>query len=663
MDSVQKLLSFLREDRFNITDELEDIGLMKLGSDVVNEFLLDERSREPWAKQIKEAMDLAKQVMSKKTFPFENASNIKYPLITLATIQFAANTYPQVVANGKVVQAAVLGKDPDKTREQKAQRISDYMSWQLIEESDEWENGLDRLLHSWPILGTTFKKIYYDSFTKKPCFELCAADDIVINNNVKSLESARRITHRFYMHANDILERMRAGIFRDVDIDKLQPNLNEHNSIISDPTGQPFTQSNDDPDALHEILEMHRFMDLDGDGYQEPYIVTVHRKSSTVLRIIPRFDINSLELTSEGKVKRIKAKQYFVDYHFIPSPDGTYYSIGFGTLLTPLNKSINTLINQLIDSGTFANSQTGIIGRSLKFQDSEFKAQMGRFRVADVSASTNIADQIYLFPFKEPSQVLFSLLGVMIEVGEKVANITNILTGTNEVQNVPATTVLETLRQGLKIFSSIQKRLYRSLKKEFELLYEINKEYGDPSIYMTMLNDEFAILKEDFNDENLSIKPVADPNISSSAEKLARLNAIKDLAQLFPAEFNRLEGLKEILEGLEFKNPDKMIIPPNPNAPPPIEQQKLQLEAADRAAKNEIEKVKAQTDFVNSQTKAKQAQIKAVESAAKIEKMKSETILNLSSADQADKHKKMDHILENRKLDLMRGNQNAPKSE
>jgi chaperonin GroES len=629
--SFKKLQTFI--DKQNLTDELEDEELAKIGDKVVKDYELDKESRAAWAETIAEAMKLAKQVKEMKTFPWRDASNIKYPLITMATIQLAANAYPQLIHNDHVVNAYVKKgiQDPTGQLETQATAISDFMSGQLLVDSNTWEEGMDRLLHSWPIVGTSFKKMYYDPITKEPCYDLCAPDDVVVNNNIKSLETARRITHRIYLHKNDVIERIRAGLYRDIDLNILSPGSIE--TSITDPAGNPLTMSNQDEDGLLEFLEQHNYLDLDDDGYQEPYITIVHKDSNTVMRIVPRYDLDSIKLTDGDKIQRIEPIHYFVDYHFIPSPDGGFYSIGFGTLLSPINKSINSLINQLIDAGTLANTQSGFVNRSLKPENGDVALEMGRFVYVNGSRSENLANQILPLPFKEPSQVLYNLLGLMVQTGKELANITEIMTGDQQVQNVPATTMLETLRQGLKVFNSIQKRLFRSLKKEFEILYRINATYGDPDIQQL------------FKSSGIVVKPVADPNLSSSAEKMARLNALPLAAQAFPGAINPAAAATEYLTGLEFKNIDKLIVQPDPQAPPPPDAQAklISAQAQDKSAT---------ASLMKAQVAGQGEQRKAIESAAKIHKMEADTIKSLADAHAEQDHKNLDRKLAHRELDI-----------
>jgi chaperonin GroES len=640
--SFQKLQEFI--DKPNLTDELADEKLVEIGNKIISDYELDKTSRAPWEQINAEAMKLAKQVMEEKTFPWKDASNVKYPLVIMATIQLAATAYSQLIVNDRIVKAHVKKgvPDPDGQLEKQANIISDYMSEQLLIDNNTWEEGMDKLLHSWPILGTSFKKLYYDPITKEPCYDLCNPDDVVVNNNIKSLETARRITHKVYYHKNDIIERIRAGIFRDVDLEKLTPTTTQASELAQDTTGQPITSTSQDADGLLEFLEQHNYLDLDDDGYQEPYITTVHKDSGTVFRIVPRYDLDSIVLTEKEEIQRIEPINYFTDYHFIPSPDGGYYSIGFGTLLTPINKSINTLINQLIDAGTLANVQSGFANRALKPDNGEIQLEMGRFVYVNASRAESLANQILPLPFKEPSQVLFSLLGLMIQTGKELANITEIMTGEQQVQNVPATTMLETLRQGLKVFNSIQRRLFRSLKKEFEILYRINRVYGNPEIQQLFASNE------------INVKPVADPNLSSSAEKMARLNALPMAAQAFPGAINVPAAAVEYLTGLEFKNVEKLIVQPDPQAPPPPDVQ-AKLTSAQAADKN------ATANLIKAQTTVAGEQRKAVESAAKVKKMETDAIENLANAEAKRKeigisayHKTRELDIKDKQVDLSR---------
>ena len=543
----------------NIANELSKDQLKLIGDQVYHCYQIDEDSRAEWKEVIDKAMVIAKQTLDQKNHPWRNAANVKYPLITQAAIDFASRTFPELISSDAVVKGAVIGADPEGIKFAKSLRVSKYMSYQLLRESDEWEDGMDSLLHILPILGTVFKKIYYDPIDKKPVSELCHPEKIVVNYNVKSLECASRITHELTFYANDIISRIRAGIYRDVDIEKLT-------------SAEGYDQDMYDPPL--QLLEQHCSLDLDDDGYKEPYIVLIHKQTREVLRIVNRF--KKVEKNKSGKIQKIEPNRHFVDYHFLKSPDGGFYSLGLGALLYPLNHAINTLFNQLIDSGTLANTQSGFIGRGVRFKGGEFKAKMGSFTVVDAASGTNIAQNIVPLPTKEPSKTLLELLGALIEIGKDLSANTDVLSGKEKAQNVPATTIMTLAEQGLKVFNAIIKRVYRSQRKEFYKLFELNSKHLKDDKYRKVLDDPQASVKDDFDLESVDVVPLADPSMATDAQRLAKAEAIMSLTTIDKAVAERY-----FLETLHLSEDDitRLQPPKDPNAPPPPDVDKLLAEA------------------------------------------------------------------------------------
>lgn len=582
----------------NIAELLDKNELDFIGKQVVEGYDIDEDSRRDWAETIEKAMDIAKQTLETKNHPFTNSSNVKYPLITKAAIDFASRIYPEIIQNDKVVKATVIGNDPEGLKLRRATRVSKFISYQLLEESDNWEDGLDKLLHVLPILGTVFKKTYFHPFTRRPMSDLCLPDKIVVNYEVPSLEEARRITHILTFYANDIIERMRAGLYRDVDVELLKA---------------ADGYENEDTDAPLALLEQHCYLDLDDDGYKEPYVVTIHQETREVLRIVSRF--KKVKKDKEGRVKRIEPEQFFTDFHFIRSPDGGFYSSGLGTLLYPLNSAINTLINQLIDSGTINNSQSGFLGRGLRIKAGEMRLKLNEWRVLDAAPGVNVRENIFPLPTKEPSATLFQLLGLLIEIGKDLVSATDLLQGKGQTQNVPAATVLTMVEQGMKVFNAINKRLYRSLKKEFIKVYKLDREFVKAAHYLRVLDDPDANMAIDFNGQDFDILPVADPNMASDRQRIAKAEAVLQAEGLDPHEKTRfyLEALQ-----VDEKTIDKLLPKPDPNAPPPPEAQKMMAETEKFAAQAKHAEVQARVLSQSQLAEAEKLQIQVAEAESRI---------------------------------------------
>jgi chaperonin GroES len=608
----EKLLKFYESK--NIAEELDDELLAKIGQRVCQDFDTDEMSRQEWLKMNEEAIKIAKQVLEEKSTPWPNAANVKYPLITSAVISFASRTYPELVRGDKVVQVGVIGPDEDGQKEQLARRVSDHMSYQLLVESPNWETDTDKLLTILPLMGLVYRKSYFDHFSNIPASDLCLPDKITINNSAKSLESARRVTHQLDLYQNDIIERVRMGFYSDIDLDKIRENEGE------------------DDDPVYEFVEQHRYWDLDDDGYQEPYIITVHYKSQTVFRIKARFELDDIIFNDKGKIARIPATNYFTDYHFLRSPDGSFHSMGYGALLYPINETINTTINQLLDAGTLEIRAPGLITKRFRNLKGNQTFRLGEYKMVDVPDNMAIANGIYRLPTPSPSPVLFQLLGMMVNAGKELASITDIMEGNQPTQNSPATTVLALLEQGLKDQKAILKRLYRSFTKEFQKLAFLNKKYLDNATYFNLFTGEGHVSRNDYADKKLLIFPAADPTMSSDAQRLARAQALMQGINM--PEVNRREVLLRYLDALQVPMKEKILNPPpDPNAPPPPEVEKLEAEIGllrmqsnDILMGRELEALRLQ-----QQDNVRQAQ--AAEGAARIQRMHDEMIARFAEID------------------------------
>ena len=278
----------------NIAEKLSEKELVEIGASVVSGFRIDKDSRAEWAQVMEESLKITKQIFEpKRAGILSKAANVKFPLLTNACIDFAARTYPEIVGSKSVVFANVIGKDPQHNKARRALKVMGYMNYQLREGLPDWEPGVDRLLHMLPVFGTIFKKIYYDVVDKKACVEVIEPSCIVVNKNIKCLSDARRITHVLHLYKSDIVERQRAGIYLDFNVDELSHNPSQEFTSHQLQVDQDRNSSNDlfDDDAPIEILEQHRYLDLDKDGYPEPYVVTVAAATAQVLRIYNRFEL------------------------------------------------------------------------------------------------------------------------------------------------------------------------------------------------------------------------------------------------------------------------------------------------------------------------------------------------------------------------------------
>ena len=572
----------------NIANDLDDEKLDEIALRVMEGYEYDHASRAEWLDEVEEAIDMAQLKADPKSWPWKNSSNVRLPIISTACTQFAARTYPEIVKNGRVVHCATIGseleeenqsepqqmgpdqppvqKPPSKKRVkfERAKRVARFMNYQLLAETDEWERSTDKLLTVLPVAGTVFRKTYFDVSTMSIKSEMCLPHEVIINNDIVSLEEAPRISHLIHLNPNKIIGNMRAGIYKEYEKKDLNLELDERINFDND-------------DIL--AIEQHCWLDLDEDGYEEPYVVVVHKETHKVLRVVARFDPEGVIYNQDDEVIRIDPIHYFTDHHFLPSVDGGYYSMGFGVLLLSLNKTVNSVTNMLLNAGALASLQGGFIGKGLRIKGGDMQIRPGQWHPID-SFGGNIKDNIVPINYKEPSTVLYQLLGFMMEHINQLTSVTEALSGTERAQNAPATTVLSLIEQGLKVFTSIMRRQYWAFKKEFAKVYRLNRLFLTDDKYKSILDDPEADLASDFDSETFDVLPVADPNVSSDIQRAAKVDYLMKLKSEpeFKDRISTDAILEYALEAADLPNPDQFIQTP-PEPPPPIEELKLRQEA------------------------------------------------------------------------------------
>lgn len=575
-------------EEVNIAESLDENKLTEIGEECRRGYLYDVESREEWKTQAEDWVKLAKQIREDKTYPWNNASNVKYPLMTTAAMQFAARAYPSLVpSDGRVVKPKVIGKDFDGQKLERASRVATYMSYQLMYEMDHWEEEMDKLLIQLPVIGMMFKKTYWDSVKKQPASVLVSPMNLVVNYWARSLEEAERISEEIEMSPRILKERQMSGLFLDVD---LGPAPLPEDGVIS---------AGDDDTVPYVLIEQHTYIDLDDDGYKEPYIVTFDKQNGKVLRIVARYDDEGIFLNDDGELARLEPIQYYTKFGFVPNPDGSFYDIGFGTLLGPLNESVNTLINQLIDAGSLNNLQGGFLGKGLRLRMGEYGFRPGEWKTVNATGD-DLKKQIVPLPTKEPSSVLFQLMGSLISSGKELASVAEIFTGKMPGQNTPATTTMATIEQGMKVFTAVYKRIFRSLASEFKKLYDINRTYLDNETYAAVLDSPIG--PQDFA-KDYDICPGADPTAVSQTEKLMKAQGLLEL--LPTGMLNPVEVVKRVLEAQEQPSWEQLLNPqvaqtgqpPEPQPDPKLlemqmkgqmEQQKLAMQGQAQQQKMEL---------------------------------------------------------------------------
>ncbi len=554
----------------NLCEHFSSDDLTRIGSYCHAAYLRDEQSRAVWVKRNEAGMDLALQISKDKTFPWPGCANVQFPLVTIAAMQFHARAYPAIVGGEQIVKCAVFGDDADGLATARADRVSRHMSWQLLYQDQTWEEQEDKAILNLAIVGTNFKKTYYHAGLGHNVSELVLAKDLVIDYWSKSVETSPRKTHRIPKHRNEVYENVARGIWRDV--------LEMPWYLSTPPNRITTTQVNQDnrqgvtapqPDDTSSLLflEQHVNLDLDSDGYAEPYIITFDSVSQTVVRIVTRFDQESdieriVSGPRKGRIIKITPCEYFTKRTFIPSPDGGIYDIGFGVFLGPLNEAVNSLVNMLLDAGTMQTTGGGFLGRGAKIRGGTHTAAPFEWKRVD-STGDDLRKSIYPLPVNAPSDVLFQLLGLLIDYTSRVSGTTDITVGQNPGQNTPAQTTQTMVEMGQKIYTAIFKRIWRSSKEEFQKLFKLN------GIYLPLDKPQVAgATRKDYLGDANAVSPVADPNISSDSARLNQAIMLKQSAATTPGydkdaverrflKAVRIEGIDQVFKGTEGTPPAK----------------------------------------------------------------------------------------------------------
>jgi chaperonin GroES len=560
----------------NLCDRFEAEDLKRIGVECFNGYQRDEQSRAIWMKRNEAGMDLALQVQKDKNFPWPGCSNVAFPLVTIAAMQFHARAYPAIVGEDQLVKVPVFGPDPDGSKNERAERVSTHMSWQLRYQDKDWEEQTDKGIFNLSIVGTNFKKTYYSASCKCNDSDLVLAKDLVLNYWAKSVEECPRKTHKLPTFRNEVYENVMRGKWRDI-LDEPwyqgppTPRLTTTQIHQDNRQGQqpPLT---DDTTSLM-FLEQHVNLDLDDDGYAEPYIVTFEQTSQCVVRIVCRFDReDAIERVvsgpNKGKIISICATEYFTQYTFIPSPDGGIYGIGFGVFLGPLNESVNSLVNMLLDSGTMQTTGGGFLGRGAKIRGGIYTVAPFEWKRVD-STGDDLRKSIFPLPVNQPSDVLFQLLSLLINYTSRVSGTTDITVGENPGQNTPAETSRTMVEMGQKIYTAIFKRIWKATASEFEKLYKLN------GVFLPLDQPQVGgAIRADYLIKDNTVCPVADPNITSETARVQLAITLKQAATTTPG-YNRDEVEKRFLKAIRCDGIET-IFPGTQGAPPP-EDPKLQV--------------------------------------------------------------------------------------
>ena len=553
----------------NIALDLSDEVLQRISKSLVDEYKKDKVSRKDWETSYTSGLDLLGFRYQDMTRPFKGSASVTHPLLGEAVTQFQAQAYKELLPSDGPVRAKVVGNEDDAKTNQ-AQRVQEFMNYMITEKMEEYTPDMDQLLFYLPLAGSAFKKVYYDDIMQRAVAKFVPAEDLVVPYYATDLMDCERITHVVKMGENDILKQQKAGFYRDVELKPVQAEKSQIQKKYEELEG--ITPAGDQATNFN-ILEMHVDLNLEEFEVQDPekqvkipYIVTIDEGSGEVLSIYRNYD-----MTDETK----KRKEYFVHYKFLPGLG--FYGFGLIHMIGGLSRTATQALRQLLDAGTLSNLPAGFKSRGIRIRDDDQPFQPGEFRDVDAPGG-NIRDQFQILPFKEPSQTLYSLLGFVVQAGQRFAAITEMDVG-NDAQNRAVGSTIALLERGSRVMSAIHKRCYYAMRKEFRLLAGIFSTYLPPMYPYSVYGADRMIKSLDF-DERVDVIPVADPNIFSLSQRVTLANENLKIALSAPQLHNVREAYRRVYEALGTKDIDNVLRPedvPTPKDPAIENMEALQM--------------------------------------------------------------------------------------
>jgi hypothetical protein len=544
----------------NLAELLPEDITDPIGSELVENYMDYKVSRKEWEQSYTQGLDLLGFKYDNRTEPFQGASGATHPVLAEAVTQFQAGAYKELLPAEGPVRTQIVG-NPDQQKEAQAQRVKDYMNYELMEKMEEYEPEFDQMLFHLPLAGSTFKKVYYDDLLGRAVSKFVPADDLVVPYSATSLEDAEAIIQTIKMSENDLRKQQVNGFYSDVELQKPQSTMKD--DVDSKEHELEGTKKTGKQEMIYTLLECHVNLDLEGfedkdaemnpTGIKLPYIVTVDETSRKVLSIRRNYE------PTDPKRNKI---QYFVHFKFLPGLG--FYGFGLIHMIGGLSRTATAALRQLLDAGTLSNLPAGFKQRGIRVRDEAAPLQPGEFRDVDAPGG-NLRDAFMTLPYKEPSQTLLALMGVVVQAGQRFAAIADMQVGEGNQQAAVGTTVA-LLERGSRVMSAIHKRLYAGMKQEFKLLSKVFKTYLPPVYPFDVVGGRREIKQMDF-DDRVDILPVADPNIFSMAQRISMAQTELQLATSNPQIHNLYAAYRKMYEALGIKNIDQILPPPAPMQP------------------------------------------------------------------------------------------------
>jgi len=534
----------------NLADFMDDDILMELGNELVSAYNGDKDSRADWEETYTKGLDQLGLKIEERTQPWAGACGVFHPMLSEAVIRFQSQSITEMFPAQGPVRTKIVGKITDEKTKQ-AQRVQDYLNYLLTHQMSEYRTETEKMLFSLPLAGSAFRKVYFDPSLDRPSSIFVPAEDVVVNYGASDLETCERATHVMRKSSNAIRKMQVNGFYRDIELPAGSQNTSDITKKYNDITGEQDTYSYDQSHTILEMqvdLDLEGFEDTNGQGEQTgiaiPYVVTIDYPSGIILSIRRNY--------YEDDANKIR-RMHFVHYQYLPGLG--FYGFGLIHMVGGLAKSATSILRQLVDAGTLSNLPGGLKARGLRIKGDDTPIMPGEFRDVDVPGGA-IRDNITFLPYKEPSGTLYQLLQNIVEEGRRFASISDMKISDMNNQ-APVGTTLALLERNQKVMSAVQARLHASMRKEFDILVGIVKDFTEPAYPYEMDEEEF-IKGSDF-DNRVDILPVSDPNAATMAQRIMQYQAAMQLAQSSPEMYNLPELHRQMLEVLGIEDVDAIV--------------------------------------------------------------------------------------------------------
>ena len=545
----------------NLADILPEDILEPIGNEMVDNYMDYKTSRKDWEQSYIQGLDLLGFKYENRTEPFQGASGATHPVLAEAVTQFQAQAYKELLPAEGPVRTDVIGVDSPQISEQ-SQRVKDYMNYLLMDQMQEYEPEFDQMLFHLPLAGSTFKKVYYDQLLGRAVSKFIPAEDLIVPYTATSLDEAESIIHSLKISENDLRKQQVNGFYSDVELGP--PGVDNNDELTKKEREISGTKKTGRQESVYNVLECHVNLDLEGfedmdpetgepTGIKLPYIVTVEEASRQILSIKRNY--------APDDVKKNKI-QYFVHFKFLPGLG--FYGFGLIHMIGGLSRTATSALRQLLDAGTLSNLPAGFKQRGVRVRDEASPIQPGEFKDVDAPGGS-LRDAFFPLPYKEPSQTLLQLMGIVVGAGQRFAAIADMQVGDGN-QGAAVGTTIALLERGSRVMSAIHKRLYAAMKKEFRLLGTIVAQYLPPEYPYDVVGGARTIKQLDF-DKRVDIIPVADPNIFSQAQRITLAQTELQLAQSNPQIHNLYNAYRKMYEAIGVKDINKILPPPAPIQP------------------------------------------------------------------------------------------------